>query len=229
VRPLLAERFLTVTFDYRGTGASADAAAGGPDWSTRLFADDAAAVLAALGRTNALVYGTSMGGRIAQELAINHAAVVGRLVLACTSPGGSVAHERGRDVRLALANPDPAVRFRAIVDLFYTPGWTQTQGGYDQVPTHLFGDPNMSAEAARRHLLVSAGHDAADRLHRIQAPTLIIHGDDDRMVPTANTAILGQRIPGSEVLLFPDGRHGFFDEFAEQTTKTVVDFLLADG
>jgi len=49
------------------------------------------------------------------------------------------------------------------------------------------------------------------------------------MVPTANAAILGQRIRGSEVLLFPEGRHGFFDELAEQVTKTVVDFLLADG
>lgn len=228
VRPLLAQRFLTITFDYRGTGGSADLAPDGAGWSTRLFADDAAAVLAALGRTDVLVYGTSMGGRIAQELAINHAGRVRRLVLACTSPGGSLGHERGREVRLALADADPIARFRTMVDLFYTPRWTRAHGGYRRVPMRLLGDRSMSAAAANRHLLVSAGHDAADRLHRIQAPTLILHGDDDRMVPTANAAILGERIPGSEVRLLP-GRHGFFDELAEPVTRTVADFLMADG
>lgn len=232
VRPLLVERFLTISFDYRGTGRTArlQAASGGADeaeWSTRLFADDAAAVLAALGIREALVYGTSMGGRIAQELAIDHPESVRRLVLACTTPGGKLAQERNRDVRRALADPKPAVRYRALVDLFYTPEWVRDQGGYDAVPTHLLGDSTMSRHDAHRHLLVSAGHDASDRLHLIAAPTLVIHGGEDVFAPVANAKLLGDRIQGSRVRVYPRGRHGFFDESAAEVTDFVSDFLAS--
>lgn len=228
VRPLLTGRFFTVTFDYRGTGGSAWSAADGPDWTARLFADDAAAVLRAVGRDSAYVYGTSMGGRIAQELAINYPGLVRRLVLACTSPGGGPATERGNDVRRPLADPDPAKRHRALVDLFYTPEWTRARGGYEQVPAHLLGDRSMPPEARRRHLRLSAGHDAAGRLHQVQAPTLITHGDEDRLAPPVNAETLARLIPRSEVRIFSGGRHGFFDEFAEPATKTMTDFLAAD-
>lgn len=227
-RPLLAGRFFTVTFDYRGTGGSPGPEADSPDWTARLFADDAAAVLRAVGRDSAYVYGTSMGGRVAQELAINCPGLVRRLVLACTSPGGDAATERGNDVRRSLADPDPAKRHRAMVDLFYSPGWTQAHGGYDQVPAHLLGDRSMTSEARRQHLRLSAGHDAASRLHQIQAPTLIMHGDEDRLAPPVNAQTLGRLIPRSEVRIVGGGRHGFFDEFAEPVTKTVTDFLTAD-
>lgn len=229
LRPLLSERFFTVTFDYRGTGGWQALEEEAPPWSTRLFAHDAAAVLASLGRDETFVFGTSMGGRVAQELAINHPHLVRRVVLACTSPGGRLARERDRSVRLALADPDPTARHRAMVDLFYTPSWTRSQGGYDAVPTHLLGDRTMSSEAARRHLRVSAGHDAADRLHRIRASTLLLHGDDDRMVPAVNASVMAERIPHSRVRLFAGGRHGFFDQLADEVAGEVQDFLSADG
>lgn len=228
VRPLFTGRFFTVTFDYRGTGETA--ALGndntrGPAWSIRLFADDAAAVLRSLGIREALVYGTSMGGRVAQELALAHPDAVRRLVLACTSPGGAVAHERDDAVKRSLVDPDPVRRRRAIVDLFYTPSWVRAYGGYDQVPGYLFGDPTMSREAAHRHLQASAAHDASGRLPSIQAPTLILHGDADLMAPVANAAVLGAGIPHNRVEVVAGGRHGFFDEFAERVTSTVTAFL----
>lgn len=230
VRPLLTERFLTITFDYRGTGDTArrQALSGVKDeteWSTRLFADDAAAVLTALGVDRAHVYGTSMGGRIGQELAINHPGLVGGLVLACTTPGGSLATERDRDVRLALSDPDRAVRLRTTVDLFYTPAWVEAHGGYDGVPTYLFSDPIMSRRDANRHLRVSAGHDAADRLELIETPTLILHGAQDRFAPVINATVLHEQIRGSELYICETGRHGFFDEFAAGTTDLVTRFL----
>ncbi|HWC21035.1 MAG TPA: alpha/beta hydrolase [Flexivirga sp.] len=232
VRPLLTERFLTITFDYRGTGDTArlQAATGKEDetlWSTGLFAEDAAAVLAALGVKRAFVYGTSMGGRIAQELAISHPRLVRTLVLACTTPGGSLATERSREVRLALSSPDRAARLRTTADLFYTPEWVTAHGGYDGVPTYLFGDPTMTRRDANRHLRVSAKHDAASRLDRIGAPTLILHGAQDRFAPVANATVLHERIRGSRLHVHPIGRHGFFDEFASETTDLVMDFTAS--
>jgi len=75
--------------------------------TTASFADDAVAVLDDLGLDTVAVYGTSMGGRIAQMLAIHHPERLSRLVLACTTPGGPHAIERGQDVRRALATTGP--------------------------------------------------------------------------------------------------------------------------
>lgn len=230
VRPLLTQRFLTITFDYRGTGGTArhQAASGTEDeaeWSTALFADDAAAVLSALDVGTAFVYGTSMGGRIAQELAIARPGLVRALALACTTPGGTLATERDREVRLALSSPDREARLRTTVDLFYTPDWVEAHGGYDGVPTYLFSDPAISRRDANRHLRVSAKHDAAGRLEQIAAPTLVLHGAQDRFAPVVNATVLHERIPGSRLQIYDPGRHGFFDEFATDVTDLVTSFF----
>ena len=231
LRGELAHDWMAITFDYRGTGAtelSPEAyATDAPAWSTTLFAEDAAAVLAAVGRTRADVYATSMGGRVAQELAIARPDLVGRLVLACTSPGGKPASERTSAVRRGLAAPDPDVRLRTMIDLFYSPAWVAAYGGYDGVPRDLLGDPSMTAEARRRHLAVSAGHDAADRLAGITAPTLVLHGTDDEMTPAVNARTIADLVPGAELELFPGGRHGFFDELSGDVTPRVARFLSA--
>ena len=214
LRQPFAERYRTITFDYRGTGDSP--ASPGP-WSTASFADDAAAVLDELGVERAAVYGTSMGGRVAQMLAINHPERVRALVLACTTPGGEHAIERGQDVRRLLAEPDRSKRRAALLELMYTPAWSGE--------SNLLGDPTLTADAARRHLRVSAGHDAWAGLPRIAVPTLVLHGSDDRMAPVENAALLGDRIPGARVRITAGGRHGFFDEFAESVSRAVLDFL----
>lgn len=213
LREAFESRFRVVTFDYRGTGESR-----GPvgEWSTPSFADDAADVLREVGAP-AAVYGTSMGGRVAQFLAAKHPSLVDRLVLACTSPGGRNAHERTPDVRRRLADPDPTARVRTLRTLFYTDTWNGT--------SHLFGDPTMSPEASRAHLRASNRHDAWDALPLIEAPTLILHGTDDMMVPSANAPLLAHRIPGAELHLTEGGRHGFFDEFATDLTPLLANFL----
>ncbi len=210
-------RFRVVTVDYRGTGGSR-----GPvgEWSTRSFADDAAEVLTALGAGPALVYGTSMGGRVAQRLAIDHPSVVARLVLACTSPGGRHALERDTEVRRSLADPDSVRRLEAMRRLFYSDAWPG-----EARESHLFGDPSMTGAERQAHLRVSARHDAWDGLPTITAPTLVLHGDDDRMVPTANARSIASRIPRALLRLHPGGRHGFFDEFADEVGPLVRGFL----
>ena len=217
VRGGFEDRWRTISLDQRGTGDSR-----GPvtAWSTALFADDAATVLAHLGGGPAAVYGTSMGGRVAQVLAAEHPAAVARLVLACTSPGGPHAQERDAAVRGELAHPDPAHRRAVLRDLFYTDAWP-----HRPEESRLFGDRAMSAEETRAHLRASARHDAWELLPRIVAPTLVLHGSDDRMVPTANAALLAERVPGAVLHLHEGGRHGFFEEFATDITSRVRGFL----
>jgi pimeloyl-ACP methyl ester carboxylesterase len=206
-----------ITVDYRGTGRSR-----GPvdAWSTSSFAADAAHVLASVGVTSAAVYGTSMGGRVAQMLAVEHPALVHRLVLACTSPGGAHAVERSPAVRRSLGEPDTATRRRTLHELFYTEAWP-----HPPEDSHLFGDVTMTAAESRAHLRASDRHDAWDALPRISAPTLVLHGGADRMAPVQNAHLLASRIPTARTHVVERGRHGFFHEFAAELHPLIVAFL----
>lgn len=210
--------FRTVTFDYRGTGSTR---AHEEPWSTSSFASDAAAVLAAVGIERAHVYGTSMGGRVAQMLAIEHPEVVDRLVLACTSPGGEQARERSQAVRRTLAHPDSARRRSALLHLMYTDDWFTRP----LQESTLLGDPGMTPGATILHLRVSDRHDAWERLPDIGASALVLHGADDELSPAENAVLIGSRIAGSRVEILP-GRHGFFDEFRAQVSPMIRDHLL---
>jgi pimeloyl-ACP methyl ester carboxylesterase len=213
LRVPFAREFRTITFDYRGTGRT-ECEIG--DWSTESFATDAAAVLDHLGYDRANVYGTSMGGRVAQMLALQGR--ISRLALACTSPGGPHALDRGPDVRKALANPDWPTRRATLLDLMYTPAYARRED------STLLGDPTMSRAASVRHLRVSARHDAYDRLPEIAIPVLVLHGRDDRMAPAGNAHLIAAQLPDAD-LEITQGRHGFFEEFADAVTPRVIGFL----
>ncbi|WP_171170064.1 alpha/beta fold hydrolase [Streptomyces sp. I05A-00742] len=208
----------TVTLDYRGTGDSDK-----PDrpYGTEEFADDVVAVLDHLGIERADIYGTSMGGRVAQWVAVRHPDRVRRLVLGCTSPGGPHGVERDAAVGAALARPDRAAVERTLLDLMYTPGWLAAHPG----PHAVLGDPAMPAHARRRHRVASSRHDAWDALPRIAAPTLVVHGTEDRFNPTANAPLLAGRIPGARLHLIPGARHAYFEEFRAVASPLVLDFL----
>ncbi|MDQ8703751.1 alpha/beta fold hydrolase [Streptomyces sp. LHD-70] len=195
----------TITMDYRGTGGS-DAPQEG--YSTGQFADDVISVLDALGVERTDLYGTSMGGRVAQWIAARHPERIRRLVLGCTSPGGPNAVERDVSVRRALATPDPAAAERVLVDLMYTPAWRAAHPG----PYNTLGDPAMPPHARRGHLVASNRHDAWEVLPLISAPTLILHGDHDRLTPPDNVALLAARIPDATTYVFGGARHAYFEE-----------------
>lgn len=218
IREVFESSFTTITFDYRGTGETR--AAEDDTWSTGSFAQDAAHVLDACGVSAAHVYATSMGGRVAQMLAAAAPDRVDRLVLACTSPGGSAASERSQDVRRTLSQADPSARRRALLDLMYTPAWF-ARG----LTSHLTGDPTMTPRARFLHLRLSNSHDATEALTAITAPTLILHGDADQMAPVENAHTLQRGISGSDLHVTTGGRHGFFDEFADDITPQVICFL----
>ncbi|GAB2607774.1 alpha/beta hydrolase [Streptomyces capparidis] len=211
----------TITMDYRGTGASG--APEGP-YSTELFADDVIAVLDALGIDSADLYGTSMGGRVAQWVAARHPGRVRRLVLGCTSPGGPRAVERDASVRRALAQPDPKAARETLIDLMYTPAWRAAHPG----PYTTLGDPGMPPHARRGHLAASNRHDAWEVLPRITAPTLVLHGGDDRLTPADNVSLLTARIPRAAGHVFPGARHAYFQECRPQASALVAEFLADD-
>ncbi|NJQ08605.1 alpha/beta fold hydrolase [Streptomyces lonarensis] len=221
VRADFSTRHRTVTLDWRGTGDSDK-----PDepYSTRGFAEDVVAVMDDAGIDRADVYGTSMGGRVAQWLAARHPDRVGRLVLGCTSPGGPHAAERDAEVRGSLADADPRRVRAALIALMYSPEWTARHDG----PYRTLGDPRMPAHARRRHLAASNRHDAWDALPGITAPTLVVHGTADRFNPASNAPLLAARIPDARVLLIEGARHAYFEEYRSVAGPAVLRFLAGE-
>jgi 3-oxoadipate enol-lactonase len=212
----LARSFDVILFDNRGIGAS-DAPSG--PYTVAELAADALQVLdeAEVGRAH--VVGTSLGGMVAQELALAAPERVDKLVLACTTPGGTQAFPlpartaelmtRGATLREfvenALApNPDEKIVERIL----------QHRDATAQ-PIEAW-----SAQAA-----AGAGFDALDRVDRIAAPTLLLHGTEDGVVDPRNSALLAERIPGARVELFAGGGHLFFWEQPDRFVKVVTEFL----
>jgi pimeloyl-ACP methyl ester carboxylesterase len=208
----------TITLDYRGTGDSDK-----PDtpYSIELFAQDALGVLDELRIDSADVYGTSMGGRIAQVIAGRHPDRVRKLILGCTSPGGEHGIERSDAVHRSLAQIDRDAARHALAELMYTPPWLAEHRG----PHQTMGDPNMPDHARRHHLRASAEHDAWNLLPHIRSRTLVLHGTDDVFNPAANAPLIAERIPDARLHMIEGARHAYFEEFRDVAGPLVLDFL----
>jgi len=168
----LTRCYRCVTFDHRGSGASSPRIL---PTTTAHMATDAVRVLDALGLDSAAVYGLSLGGMVAQEMAIRFPDRVRALILGATTAGG-----------LSAVRPHPA---HALASLYAIPGisrGTRTQ----------LGGAWAQAWAAMLH-------ETESRLSQIQAPTLILHGDRDRLVPVGNARLMAQRIPRAQLVTMP--------------------------
>jgi pimeloyl-ACP methyl ester carboxylesterase len=218
-----AAQYRVIVFDYRGTGASDTPLE--PPYSTRGFAGDIAAILDHLGIARAHAYGISMGGRVCQWLGIDFPDRLGALVLGCTTPGNAHGIARAPEVNTAVFGAtDPEARLTAFLDVMYSPAWVAAHPEVVARVRERTAHP-LPAEFARLHYQASEGHDAWDLLPTITAPTLVIHGSEDPLNPTANAPLLAERVPGAELYLVHGGRHGYFQEFREEASRVVLGFL----
>ncbi|GHA70084.1 hypothetical protein GCM10010345_86920 [Streptomyces canarius] len=103
----------------------------------------------------------------------------------------------------------------------YTPRWLADHPG----PHHTLGDPSMPAHSRRHHFAAGNRHNAWDLLRAISAPTLVIHGTEDLLNPTANAPLLADRILGARLHLICEARHAYFEEFRTHASPLVLDFL----
>ncbi|MER7012720.1 alpha/beta fold hydrolase [Saccharopolyspora sp. NPDC000359] len=207
-----------VVLDYLGTGRSDKPA--GAEYSVRRFATDVVHVLDELGIARAHVYGTSMGGKVAQWLAIDYPDHVGALILGCTSVGGAHGLRADPEIIRALAQPSAEAAREVLIDLMYSPEWVRANPG----PYRTLGDP-MPGHARRGHLRASNAHDSWAVLDQITAPTLVLHGTDDAFSPVENATILANRIPGAEVRYLDGARHAYFEEQRAEASGAVLGFL----
>jgi 3-oxoadipate enol-lactonase len=221
----LRPRFTLIRFSNRGTGLSDR-----PDVqpTIRMMADDAAALLEALDRPKAHVLGISMGGMIAQELVLNHPQRVQGLVLGCTTPGGPKSVVAPPEV-LASLMPQPGLsreeQIRKAWPIWCVPRFLEERRDFlEEMLASSLQTPTPIDTIMKQGVAVQ-GFDAYDRLPQIKAPTLVIHGDSDRLVPPENGRILADRIPGARLHILPDAAHLFFWEHPEDSARPIVEFL----
>jgi pimeloyl-ACP methyl ester carboxylesterase len=223
--PDFARRYRVVAFDNRGAGDSETPP--GP-YSTERMADDAAALLDHLAIDRAHVLGVSLGGMIAQEVALRHPGRVRKLVLACTAPGAPGSLRPSPGVLQAFVRSPGADReeeIRRALPFLYTDAYRR--GHPEQIEAFVRRRlaAAMSAEGHSRQLAAARSHAAWERLSSIRAPTLVIAGEEDRVVPPENSRRIASRIPGAKLVLLPGAPHRLFAENAEAFNGEVLSFL----
>jgi 3-oxoadipate enol-lactonase len=221
-RPVLAQQYRTMAFDNRGVGLS-DVPPG--PYSIATMASDAAAVLDAAGIARAHVFGVSMGGMVAQEFALQYPARTRSLILGCTSPGGPLAvraeskvvdillargmtPEQARDAILPYIYDAATPREKIDEDIRVREPWLPTPEGY------------------MAQLLAILPWESYSRIAQITAPTLVIHGKSDALVPPGNGELIAGRIPGAKLVLLERASHLFLTDQTEAANREILEFLL---
>jgi len=225
--PGLSQEYRVVAFDNRGTGRSDK-----PDvpYTMQMLAEDVSGLLEALAIDAAHVYGVSMGGMIAQELALRHPDKVLSLILGCTSHGGPNSILADAEALAILFDPErakvpPEQKARDLVPFLYTQKFIDNNPDIVEqyiAKTLEYVTPVLGF---RRQAQGIMAHDTYDRLPQIKVPTLVIAGTADRLIPVENSRLIASRMPNAELVLLENVGHGFFTEALEEANKAVLDFL----
>lgn len=223
--PELAENFQVIVFDNRGVGRSSK-----PEtpYSIELMAEDAKAVLDAVNVDSAHVYGISMGGMIAQRLAINYPDKVKSLVLGCTTSGGSHHVQPSAEVSMAMlsrASVSPEESAWAAVPILYSEQFIENNRDAIEEDIRVRLQIPTPPHGYMLQLQACLAHDTYNELDQISVPTLVIHGDADKLVPYENGLTLKQRIKGAEFHTVPGAGHLYVTEDQDTVNKRVVEFL----
>jgi len=221
----LEEERRVVVFDNRGVGRSDT-----PDgwWSTADMADDTALVLRAAGVERADVFGISLGGMIAQQLALRHPHRVDRLVLACTTPGGEATVPISRPAALALARtarmtPRDAQATNARWVL--SPEYLERHPEIVDVWAAIAEREPKSVRGLLGQILAGARHDAWRLLSHVPHETLVLTGDADRLISPVNSERIASRIPRARLDHLRGAGHDFPTERADETAERVLAFF----
>ena len=229
----LGQRRTVITFDHRGTGKTAGTAG---DYSTRLFAADAARLLDELGYSSVDAVGHSMGGRVLQWLLLDRPELVGRAVLAATGPG---QFEPGRPVTrgiplkpavmIAEQGFEAYIRFQ-IASTFFTPEFRASNPERVEWLIQAYLDSRPSVEDYFKHVIARQSHETTARLTAITQPCLVMVGDRDTHHGGTGShweqsQYLAANLPNATFQSIPDCAHGYFWQKPELSAELVLGWL----
>ncbi len=218
---LLECDFELVLYDHRGVGRSAG---DGAPFAIADLAADAAGLLEGLGIERAHVLGISMGGMVAQELALRHGARIRTLTLGCTYPGGPEAKMTDMSVVGLLAEAvlsgDDERTLRVGYEVMIAAEYGEQEGAYE-LYSELANQYRAPIPVLMAQLAAIMGHDTSDRLGEVTAPTLVVHGTADRLMEVENGELIARLIPDARLELLEGSGHMFFWEQPERSARLV--------
>jgi pimeloyl-ACP methyl ester carboxylesterase len=223
----LAAHFQVVTFDNRGVGETD--LPGDPVYTMAQMADDAAALLRQLKISRAHVVGASMGGTIAQELALRHPTLVRSLALACTWAMADARFLHTIEAWMSLAYRVPIEeRYRYVLyPWIFSPAFFEKKENIETAFQRALAYPHQTkAEAIERQArgILAWNGTRVKRLGAIKVPTLVLVGKDDILTPPPFARELARLIKRARLAVLPGG-HGFFIEHADAFNRTLIRFL----
>lgn len=217
----LREGFDVIAYDHRGVGASS--ALDGPVTTAELAAD-AAGLLTALGIDSAHVVGISMGGMVAQELALAHPEMIRTLTLACTYCGGEgsslTTPEVLQKLTEAMMSGDRERALRAGFEANISPELADDESLYARL-LQIGNERAVAVPVIMAQMQACMAHDTSARLSELNMPTLVIHGTEDQMLPVANGRLIASRIGGSQLEILDGAGHLFFWEQPGRSAELV--------
>lgn len=227
--PYLAKHFQVILFDNRGVGQSDKPT--GP-YTAQMLAADTVGLLDALGIEKAVIAGHSMGGFVAQALALDFPQKVEKLILCSTNFGGPNSVPVTPEAMAVLTDitSDPLTRFKNGLVVSTAPGWAEKNPGViDEWVKWRIANPvepvPYQAQMAIGLALIPEAAAFEGQLSRLDVPTLILFGEHDKVVPPANASLLAGRIAKSKVVIFPDAGHFFPIEIPETAAQAIIEFI----
>lgn len=222
-----SKRFRTVIFDNRGVGKSDKPKNG---YSIRRFADDTVGLMDYLKIERAHILGLSMGGMIAQEIALHHPTRVDHLILCATNCGSKHSVMPAKEI-LNIITQNAGLTFEEIVrkslPILFTKTFMRDQPQeVEKFVQDKLNYPTQTFHAFQGQLMAVMDFDSFDRLSQIDLPTLILAARGDVLVPPRNSEILAQKIRKSKLIIFKKGGHMFNIEIAKKFNEIVLGFLL---
>jgi pimeloyl-ACP methyl ester carboxylesterase len=223
----LSADFDVVAYDHRGIGRSGRAE---EPFSIADLAEDAAGLLDALGWESAHVLGISMGGMVAQELVLRHPERIRTLTLGCTysgGPGSALAPETTlQRLSAGMLSGDKELAIRTGFEVNVSAAFAEQADSYEPFRAMAAALP-APVPVIMLQMQAIAQHDTSGRLPSVQAPTLVIHGDEDQMLPVDNGRLIASLIPGARLELLPGVGHMFWWEQPEHGADLVRQHVLS--
>jgi pimeloyl-ACP methyl ester carboxylesterase len=228
----LSQKCQVVIFDNRGAGQSDK-----PDipYTMQMMADDLAGLLDVIGLKTAHIFGISMGSMIAQHFALQYSKRVTSLILGGTTCGGShaVAPDAATMATLfdfeRMQKMAPEERFKELISVMYSDEFIKNNPSVIQEMAKQGIENPPNPLGSKRQAQAIMGHDTYKRLPEIRVPTLVIHGDLDRITPVENARIVASRILNAKTVILEGKGHGITAEAPVQTVQAILDFVGTNG
>lgn len=224
----LAANREVILFDNAGIGSTT----GEAKTSIAEMAADAEAFVDALGTERIDIFGFSMGGQVAQQIALDRPGLVRKLILVGTGPRGGNGMEGLSDYAIELFNTEHEPHDLMWLPIFFGESAGAQAAGQrflDRIRERAHRDIEVTPEAAAAHSAAAGewGLPASDQnyLRLIEQPALVVNGSNDVVIPTINSYVLQQKLPNARLLLFPDSNHGSQFQFPDVFVREVDDFL----